>query len=45
MVVIAVVDAQSKSKSDTTEQVKKSRWWKRPQKNNGTITETTPNHA
>ncbi len=41
MVVIAVVDAQSKSKTNTQEEIKKSRWWKRP-KNNGTINETIP---
>lgn len=29
MCVIAVVDAQSKTKSNTPEEVKKSRWWKR----------------
>jgi malate dehydrogenase (oxaloacetate-decarboxylating)(NADP+) len=32
MCVIAVVDAQAKNKSATPEQIKKSRWWKRPQK-------------
>ncbi|MEO8771974.1 MAG: NADP-dependent malic enzyme [Ferruginibacter sp.] len=37
MVVIAVVDAQSKTKTNTQEEIKKSRWWKRSQKNNGTI--------
>ncbi|MBC7536637.1 MAG: NADP-dependent malic enzyme [Ferruginibacter sp.] len=45
MVVIAVVDAQSKSKSDTQEEMKKSRWWKRSQKNNGTINEIIPNRV
>ena len=45
MVVIAVVDAQSKSKSDTQEEMKKSRWWKRSQKNNGTINEISPNRV
>jgi malate dehydrogenase (oxaloacetate-decarboxylating)(NADP+) len=29
MVLIAVVDAQTKSKTDTKEAVKKSKWWKR----------------
>ncbi|MDB5201744.1 MAG: malic protein NAD-binding protein [Ferruginibacter sp.] len=29
MVVIAVVDAQSKSKTDTREEIRKSKWWKR----------------
>ncbi len=29
MVLIAVVDAQMKSKSDTQEEIKKSKWWKR----------------
>jgi len=29
MVLIAVVDAQSKSRTDTQEEVKKSKWWKR----------------
>jgi malate dehydrogenase (oxaloacetate-decarboxylating)(NADP+) len=29
MVLIAVVDAQIKSKTDATEAVKKSKWWKR----------------
>lgn len=29
MVLIAVVDAQTKSKSNTQEEVKKSKWWKR----------------
>ena len=33
MVVIAVVDAQAKSKSNTQEVVRKSKWWKRSQKN------------
>jgi len=32
MVVIAVVDAQSKNKSNVEEVVKKSRWWKRTSK-------------
>ena len=32
MVVIAVVDAQSKSKTNTQEEMKKSKWWKRPKK-------------
>ncbi len=32
MVVIAVVDAQSKSKSDTKEEMKKTNWWKRSAK-------------
>jgi malate dehydrogenase (oxaloacetate-decarboxylating)(NADP+) len=45
MVVIAVVDAQSKTKTNSSEEIKKSRWWKRSHKNNGTITETVPNHA
>ncbi|MEO6671070.1 MAG: NADP-dependent malic enzyme [Ferruginibacter sp.] len=43
MVVIAVVDAQSKTKTNTQEEIKKSRWWKRSQKNNGTINESVPN--
>ena len=34
MVLIAVVDAQTKCKTDTKEAVKKSKWWKR--KSNGT---------
>lgn len=29
MVVIAVVDAQAKSKTNASEEIKKSRWWKR----------------
>jgi hypothetical protein len=29
MVLIAVVDAQMKSKTDATEAVQKSKWWKR----------------
>ena len=29
MVLIAVVDAQTKSKTDTRDVVKKSKWWKR----------------
>lgn len=33
MVVIAVVDAQAKGKSNTQEVVRKSKWWKRSQKN------------
>ncbi len=33
MVVIAVVDAQAKGKAHPEEVVKRSRWWKRPQKN------------
>ncbi len=45
MVVIAVVDAQSKTKVNSTEEIKKSRWWKRSQKNNGTISETVSSHA
>ena len=45
MVVIAVVDAQSKTKVNSTEEIKRSRWWKRSQKNNGTIAETVPNPA
>ena len=32
MVVIAVVDAQSKTKINTEEEIKKSKWWKRPKK-------------
>ena len=32
MVLIAVVDAQSKSKTDTREEMKKSKWWKRSEK-------------
>ncbi len=32
VVVIAVVDAQSKSKTNTQEEMKKSKWWKRPKK-------------
>lgn len=32
MVVIAVVDAQAKSKSNTQEEIRKSKWWKRPAK-------------
>ncbi|MEO6489980.1 MAG: NADP-dependent malic enzyme [Ferruginibacter sp.] len=32
MVVIAVVDAQSKGKSNAQEEMKKSKWWKRPAK-------------
>ncbi len=32
MVVIAVVDAQGKSKSDTKEEMKKTNWWKRSAK-------------
>ncbi|HMJ48237.1 MAG TPA: NADP-dependent malic enzyme [Ferruginibacter sp.] len=32
MVVIAVVDAQTKSKSNTQEEISKSKWWKRPAK-------------
>ena len=32
MVVIAVVDAQSKSKTNAQEEIKKSKWWKRPKK-------------
>ena len=32
MVVIAVVDAQSKSKTNAKEEIKKSTWWKRKQK-------------
>jgi len=32
MVVIAVVDAQFKGKSNTQEAIKKSKWWKRDQK-------------
>ncbi|MBS1495924.1 MAG: NADP-dependent malic enzyme [Bacteroidetes bacterium] len=34
MVVIAVVDAQQKCKTDTREEVRKSKWWKRPAKTN-----------
>jgi malate dehydrogenase (oxaloacetate-decarboxylating)(NADP+) len=34
MVVIAVVDAQAKSKANIEEVVKKSRWWKRKPKTN-----------
>jgi malate dehydrogenase (oxaloacetate-decarboxylating)(NADP+) len=34
MALIAVVDAQIKSKSETAEIVKKSRWWKRFRKTN-----------
>jgi malate dehydrogenase (oxaloacetate-decarboxylating)(NADP+) len=37
MVVIAVVDAQAKSKTVASEEIKKSRWWKRSSKK----TETT----
>jgi hypothetical protein len=29
MTMIAVIDAQSKTKTDTREFVKKSKWWKR----------------
>ncbi|MFN8249108.1 MAG: NADP-dependent malic enzyme [Ferruginibacter sp.] len=32
MVVIAVVDAQSKSRTNAQEEIKKSKWWKRPKK-------------
>lgn len=32
MVVIAVVDAQAKSRVDAKEEIKKSRWWKRAKK-------------
>jgi hypothetical protein len=32
MVVIAVVDAQSKCKTNTQEEMKKSKWWKRAKK-------------
>jgi malate dehydrogenase (oxaloacetate-decarboxylating)(NADP+) len=32
MVIIAVVDAQSKSKTNTQEEMKKSKWWKRSKK-------------
>jgi malate dehydrogenase (oxaloacetate-decarboxylating)(NADP+) len=32
MVVIAVVDAQAKSKTNAKEEMKKSKWWKRSQK-------------
>lgn len=32
MVVIAVVDAQSKSRSNTQEEIRKSKWWKRAKK-------------
>ena len=32
MVVIAVVDAQSKSKTNAQEEIKKSKWWKRAKK-------------
>jgi len=32
MVVIAVVDAQSKSKTNTQEEIRKSKWWKRSPK-------------
>ena len=45
MVVIAVVDAQSKTKTNTQEEIKKSRWWKRPQKNNGIINAPAVNPA
>jgi malate dehydrogenase (oxaloacetate-decarboxylating)(NADP+) len=34
MVLIAVVDAQIKSKTDTKEAIKKSKWWKRKSSNN-----------
>jgi malate dehydrogenase (oxaloacetate-decarboxylating)(NADP+) len=33
MVVIAVVDAQSKNKASVQDVVKKSKWWKRKPKN------------
>ena len=33
MVLIAVVDAQMKCKSDTQAEIKKSKWWKRSKKN------------
>jgi malate dehydrogenase (oxaloacetate-decarboxylating)(NADP+) len=32
MVLVAVVDAQMKTASNTQEAVKKSKWWKRPRK-------------
>ena len=32
MVLVAVVDAQMKCKTDTQEEVKKSKWWKRTKK-------------
>jgi malate dehydrogenase (oxaloacetate-decarboxylating)(NADP+) len=32
MVLIAVVDAQMKSKADTVEEIKKTRWWQRKRK-------------
>jgi hypothetical protein len=32
MAVIAVVEAQGKSKINTQEEVSKSKWWKRPEK-------------
>lgn len=32
MVVIAVVDAQAKGKTNTQEEIRKSKWWKRPAK-------------
>ena len=35
MVLIAVVDAQAKSKTNAQEEMKKSKWWKRSERNNG----------
>ncbi len=37
MVLIAVVDAQMKCKSDTQEELRKSKWWKRSKKSGDTI--------
>jgi malate dehydrogenase (oxaloacetate-decarboxylating)(NADP+) len=37
MVVIAVVDAQLKCKTDTREEIRKSKWWKRSAKTNGIV--------
>ena len=32
MAIVAVIDAQEKSKSNTEEEMKKSKWWKRSEK-------------
>lgn len=42
MALIAVVDAQIKSKTPTEEIVKKSRWWKRFRKENNPLKESKP---
>jgi malate dehydrogenase (oxaloacetate-decarboxylating)(NADP+) len=39
MAIVAVIDAQQKSKTNAVEEMKKSKWWKRKPKNNAEKTD------